>query len=485
MELAPDVRQSLALLACVGVFLGGCGGQPDDPSASAPRLDEFDLVFVRGGSDAGTYLLDIETGREQRIGELVQDPAWSPDGTRIAYSLLKDREHGTSAARLWVMNADGSNRRRIVGDDTAASPAWAPDGDQIAFTGSLGISVTGANGSGARTLALEPALPNSLDWSPDGTLLAVAGSDGIYSVRGDGSRLRRLTHEFFDGEVAWSPDGTYIAFSRSGALFSGVRSIYVMRPDGSGIRRITRGFDDSSPTWSPDDSRIAFARGPAVEPSAESLESAGAATELYLVDVDGGTPRRLTRNSVYDGSPAWRVIRKPQPQPATTTAGELVTVPAVERRELTLAELERIFANAGLRFTLGSERRTPHARWIVVEQAPEAGAKVPRGSVVQLAVFDVSDPFAGRKFDRELWLAHPTCERDNPRGRMVKDLLERHLHQGIPRARVMELLGPPERSVGGVDYPLGEWSGFRVDCDFLRVEFDLSGRLTRAYHWQS
>jgi hypothetical protein len=139
----------------------------------------------------------------------------------------------------------------------------------------------------------------------------------------------------------------------------------------------------------------------------------------------------------------------------------------------------------GFRFTLGSDRRDPNARWMIFSQAPEAGTKVPRGGGVQLAVMDVSDQFAGREFDRRIWRAHPTCENDNPRGRMVEDLLKHHLREGTPRARVQELLGPPQRSSDGLDYPLGYWSGFRIDCDYLHVDFDGAGRVSKAYHWQS
>lgn len=479
----------IALLVWVSV-LAGCGGHAgEDRPVSAARLEAFDLVFVRDGPSSGTYLLDIETGHERRIGDVVQDPAWSPDGTRIAFSFLENREQGTSAARLWLMDADGSDRRMIVGDDTAAAPAWAPGGGEIAFTDSIGVSVVSVEGGDVRAATLEPAFPGSLDWSPDGTLLAVSGDDGIYTVRADGSGSRRLTTEHFDREVAWSPDGNQLAFTRAEGLLSGVRSIYLVNADGRRIRRVTSGFYDASPTWSEDGRRIAFARAPArelaAEPSRQSFEETFSLTELYLVGVDGRALKQLTHNDVYEGSPAWRVIRTRPSRPPTTDAGAHVTVPAVERRQLTLQELERIFARAGLEFTLGIHQRDPHARWVILRQAPEAGTKVRRGSVVQLAALDISDPFAGRRFDRRVWLANPTCVLDNPRGRMANDLLERYLREGMSRARVVELLGPADGDRKGIDYPVGVWSGFRLDCDFLHVEFDANGRLTRAYRWQS
>jgi dipeptidyl aminopeptidase/acylaminoacyl peptidase len=461
----------------------GCGGSSSGAQNDSPVDHAFDLVFVRGGQDAGTYLLAVKSGRERRIGAATSEPTWSPDGERLAFSLLKDREHGTSALRLWVMDADGSNRQEIVGDDTAANPAWSPDGKQIAFTGFLGINLTEATGGGVRTLALEPSLPGSVDWSRDGSLLVVGASDGIYAIKMDGSGSHRLTRGLFDAEPVWSPDGKYIAFTRVEPIL-GPNSVYVMNADGTGIRRLTRGFDDWSPTWSPDGRQIAFARAPRLGATLKAFREANAATEIYVVEAQGGTPKRLTRNRVYDGSPDWRTFETVSSPPATT-AGVLVTVPALERREMTLDELERVLGHVGLRLSLAGAHQDPNARWAIVKQAPDAGTEVPRGTVVQVAVFDVSDPFAGQEFDRRAWVAHPTCERDNPRGRMVKDLLENHLQEGTPRAQVLELLGRPEHHARGLDYPVGEWSGFRIDCDFLHVDFDPSGRLKRAYHWQS
>ena len=55
----------------------------------------------------------------------------------------------------------------------------------------------------------------------------------------------------------------------------------------------------------------------------------------------------------------------------------------------------------------------------------------------------------------------------------------------MTREAVVDLLGRGTRSERGLDYPLGEWSGFRIDCDYLHVEFDSRNRLLRAYAWQS
>jgi hypothetical protein len=79
---------------------------------------------------------------------------------------------------------------------------------------------------------------------------------------------------------------------------------------------------------------------------------------------------------------------------------------------------------------------------------------------------------------------------------MARNLVEQHLKSGMGRAAVINLLGrpdrfyydPPARSTDGsetLNYGLGTCSGFRIDNDYLTIEFDASGRLVRAWIWQS
>jgi Tol biopolymer transport system component len=153
------------------------------------------------------------------------DPAWSPDGTRIAY--VRALRPG-GRPDVFVMNVDGKGGSRLTSTPLAErEPAWSPDATRIAFiarvsaAGPFHLFVMNADGTDPTRIS---APPNGDDlspaWSPDGTRIAFAstragGFPDIYTVAPDGGGLQRLTNDdLIDGSPTWSPDGTRIAFER-------------------------------------------------------------------------------------------------------------------------------------------------------------------------------------------------------------------------------------------------------------------------------
>ena len=246
---------------------------PPVPPTPTPR-SRIAFTSDRDGDDE-VYVMNADGSSQTRLTfdeALDVHPAWSPDGSRIAFSsgrtMIGDRTTGDQ--HTYVVNADGSNRTRlsfhepfvpsgaraIILPVREGRPAWSPDGSRIAFDleyGAAGIYVMNADGSNQTLLA--EGNNDSPAWSPDGSRIAfISFQDGdwqVYVMNADGSRLTRITFNegFWDLDPDWSPDGRRIAFA---SRRDGNREIYVMNPDGSNLTRLTvNQSDDYDPAWSP------------------------------------------------------------------------------------------------------------------------------------------------------------------------------------------------------------------------------------------
>lgn len=196
---------------------------------------------------------------------------------------------GSPDHEIWVMEADGSRQRKLVG---GCCLAWSPDGRAIAFHTEGGISRIDVDGTHLRRLAARSTHYRPA-WSPDGKRIVYAEEDGLFVVASSGGSPTRLTrgNEY---HPAWSPNGRKIVFERflfrPGANGS---AIFVVNADGSGERQLTD-LGSYSPAWSPGGKKIAYIGW-------ESELEQG----LYVMNADGSEQTLVGPGKFSPETPSW------------------------------------------------------------------------------------------------------------------------------------------------------------------------------------
>jgi Tol biopolymer transport system component len=260
-------------------------------------------IYIRNADGTGS----VNVTNSDLVSE--HNPAWSPDGTRLAFSRLSF--DGGAFEQAFIVSASGGEPTRLLSDSVEAELIkWSPDGSRLLFLRTGTLCTVRPDGTDVRALTPDSLLVFSASWSPDGTRIAFEGLDSaLYIVSSEGGEPVDIAAglEFlFIRSVAWSPDGSRIAFIGSRRGEGGIDiGIFTIGPDGQGLTVITDSVvSPASPTWSPDGTKLAFTLE-SVPRDPPPNGGFGETEVIYIMNADGSGARPLTGINETAGDPAW------------------------------------------------------------------------------------------------------------------------------------------------------------------------------------
>lgn len=255
------------------------------PGQAPPASDRFELLDV--------FAL-----------EWVSDPRISPDGahivyTRNGYDIMKDQR----VSDLWTISADGSGHRPLVaGDANVSSARWSPDGTRLLYTvsaeGATEIHVRWLDTGQAAPLASLPRSPGDLSWSPDGewiafTMMVPEENAAFVQLRAKPDGADWGPPIEFINEVIYRRDG-------AGYVEPGHRQVFLLPAVGGSPRQLTTGpYDHSSPVWTSDGRALLLSANRHADAELNPGD-----TEIYEISVEDGQLRALTDRRGPDNGPA-------------------------------------------------------------------------------------------------------------------------------------------------------------------------------------
>lgn len=271
-------------------------GQRGDFSSRIAYINKIGKRYTLQVSDADGYnAQNVVSSNEPIIS-----PAWSPDGTKMAYVSFEKKkpivyvQSLTTGDRKILANYKGNN----------SAPAWSPDGSKLAIVLTYGansqIYTISADGGDLKQVTKSNAIDTEPAFSPDGKFIYFTSDRGgrpqIYKVSANGGEATRVTFEgAYNVSPRFSPDGRYLAYIRNDG---GKFRVALQDLTNGQVQLLSEGAQDESPSFSPNGRVILYAT---------KVRGKGS---LAAVSSDGRVRQRLSESGGDVREPAWAPMAK-------------------------------------------------------------------------------------------------------------------------------------------------------------------------------